>query len=72
MNTKVSQITVEELREMIGEVVEEKLRFIFLEREDDLELKDELVERLERQMAQVDAGERGEALEDVVSKLGLN
>ena len=72
MNTKVSQITVEELREMIGEVVEEKLRSIFLEREDDLELKDELVERLERQMAQVDAGERGETFEDVVSKLGLN
>jgi hypothetical protein len=70
MNPKVPQITVEDLREMIGEVVEEKLRFIFLEREDDLGLKDELVERLERQMAQVDAGERGEALEDVVSKLG--
>jgi len=72
MNTKVPQITVEELREMIGEVVEEKLRAIFLEREDHLELKDELVERLERQMAQVDAGERGEAFEDVVSRLGLN
>jgi hypothetical protein len=72
MNTKVSQITVEELREMIGEVVEEKLRAIFLEREDHFELKDELIERLERQMAQVDAGERGEAFEDVVSRLGLN
>jgi hypothetical protein len=42
------------------------------EDEDDLELKDDLVERLNYQKAQVDAGERGEALEDVISRLGLD
>lgn len=72
MDTKVSQITVEELREMIGEVVEEKLREIFREREDELELNDNLIEILERQKSEVEAGERGESMEETVSRLGLN
>lgn len=72
MDTKVSQITVKELREMIGEVVEEKLRAVFRNREDEFELKDDLVQLLENQKSQVDSGERGEALEDVTSRLGLN
>jgi len=72
MDTKVSQITVKELREMIGEVVEEKLRAVFHDREDEFELKDDLIHLLENQQAEVDAGERGEALEDVTSRLGLN
>jgi len=71
MNTKVSQMTVDELREMIGVVVEEKLQ-ILLDDEDDLELTDELQERLLRQQKEIENGERGEALEDVVARLGLN
>ena len=35
-------------------------------------IKKEFLEILDRQKSQVEAGERGEALEDVVSKLGLN
>jgi hypothetical protein len=72
MDTKVSQISVEELREIIGEVVEEKLRAILHDRDDDLELRDDLVERLERQRSRVEAGDRGEPFDDVVSRLGLN
>ncbi|HEY0658438.1 MAG TPA: hypothetical protein VGD05_08185 [Pyrinomonadaceae bacterium] len=71
MNTKVSQMTVDELREMIGAVVEEKLRAL-LDDEDDLELTDELQERLLRQTKEIENGERGEAFEDVVARLGLN
>jgi hypothetical protein len=71
MNTKVSQMTVDELREMIGAVVEEKLRLL-LDDESDLELTDELRERLLRQQKEIETGERGEALEDVVARLGLN
>lgn len=71
MNTKVSQMTVDELREMIGAVVEEKLRDLF-DDEDDLELTDELQERLLRQTKEIENGERGEALEDVVARLRLN
>lgn len=64
-------MTVEELREMIGAVVEEKLR-VLLDDEDDLELTDELQERLLRQTKEIENGERGEALEDVVARLGLD
>jgi len=72
MNTKVSQMTVDELREVIGSVVEEKLQALFADDEDDLELTDELRERLVRQQKEVENGERGEALEDVIERLGLN
>jgi PHD/YefM family antitoxin component YafN of YafNO toxin-antitoxin module len=71
MNGKVSQMTVDELREMIGAVVEERLRAV-LDDEDDLELSEELTERLLRQKKEVQDGERGEALEDVVARLGLD
>jgi len=71
MNTKVSQMTVDELREMIGAIVEEKLRAL-IDDEDDLEFTDELQGRLLRQTKEIENGERGEALEDVVARLGLN
>ena len=64
-------MTVEELREMIGAVVEEKLRAL-LDDEADLELNDELRERLLRQKKEVENGERGESFEDVAARLGLN
>ncbi len=68
MNTKVSQMTVDELREVIGTVVEEKLQALFAD-EDGLELTDELQERLLRQKKEVENGERGEAFEDVAAGL---
>ena len=71
MNTKVSQMTVDELREMIGAVVEEKLRAL-IDDEDGLEFTDELQERLLRQTKEIENGERGEVLKDVVARLGLN
>ncbi len=71
MNTKVSQMTVDELHEMIGAVVEEKLRALH-DDEDNLELTDELYERLLRQTKEIEMGERGEAFEDVIARLGLN
>jgi hypothetical protein len=72
MSVKVSQMTVDELREMIGAVVEEKLAILFKDAEDDLELTDELQERLLRQKKEIENGERGEPFEDVVARLGLN
>lgn len=72
MNTKVSQMTIDELREVIGAVFEEKLAVLFRDAEDDLELTEELQERLLRQMKEVENGERGETFEDVVARLGLD
>ncbi|MBA2606011.1 MAG: hypothetical protein M3521_03480 [Acidobacteriota bacterium] len=71
MSVKVSQMTVDELREMIGVVVEEKLQSLFAN-EDDLEFTDELKEILARQGERIKNGDRGEALEDVVARLGLD
>ncbi len=71
MSVKVSQMTVDELREMIGVVVEEKLQSLFAN-EDDLEFTDELKEILARQGKRIKNGDRGEALEDVVARLGLD
>lgn len=64
-------MTVEELREVIGAVVEEKLRALFAD-EDDLELIEEIKARLVRQKVAVENGERGDAFEDVTARLGLN
>ncbi len=71
MSVKVSQMTVDELREMIGVVVEEKLQSLFAN-EDDLEFTDEVKEILARQGERIKNGDRGEALEDVVARLGLD
>ncbi len=71
MSIKVSQMTVDELREVIGTVVEEKLRDLFAD-EDDLELTDELKERLFLQKKRIADGERGESLEDAAKRLELN
>lgn len=72
MSVKVSQMTDVELRQMIGEIVEEKLMVLLGDEEDDLPLKEDLRRRLLGQIEKTGNGERGEAFEDVVSRLGLN
>ena len=72
MNTKVAQMTVDELREVIGAVVEEKLAVLFKDVEEDLEFTDELKEILARQDQRIKNGDRGELLENVIARLGLD
>ena len=72
MNTEVLQISVNDLRRMVDEMVEEKLTVLFKDPEDDLEFTDELKEILARQTERIKNGDRGEALEDVVARLGLD
>lgn len=71
METTVSEMTVLELRNLIADVVEEKLTEL-IDREDDLEIADDLKARLLRQRERIENGERGVGLEDVVERLGLN
>ncbi len=49
MSVKVSQMTVEDLRRILDEMVEEKLAVLFKDAEDDLEFTNELKEILARQ-----------------------
>ncbi len=71
MSTEVLQITVEDLRRIVDEMVEEKLAVLFRDAEDDLEFTDELKEILARQDERIEQGDRGESLADVVKQLGL-
>ncbi len=72
MNTEVLQISVDDLRRMVDEMVVEKLAGLFKDAEADLEFTDELKERLFRQTKEIENGERGESLEDVAARLELN
>jgi len=72
MNTEVLQISVNDLRRMVDEMVGEKLAVLFKDPEDDWEFTDELKEILARQTERIKNGDRGEALEDVVARLGLD
>lgn len=72
MSVKVSQMTDVELRQMIGEVIEEKLSALFEGAEGELEFTDELQEILSRQSREIENGERGESLEDVAGRLSLD
>lgn len=65
MSKTVAQMTEQELRALVGEVVEEKLAELVHDPDEGLDLVPELQARLERQMEQVRAGERGVPLSDV-------
>ena len=71
MSVTVARMTKDELQEMIGVVVEQKLVELFGDPDEGLPLKKVLRDRLVRQKAAVAHGERGERLEDVVQRLGL-
>ncbi len=68
--TTVAQMTKDELREMIGTVVEQKLVELFGDPDEGLPLKKAVRNQLVRQMAAVARGERGKPFEDVVRRLG--
>jgi len=71
MEKTVAEMTTRELREMMEDLVEEKLVELFGDPDQGLELRDSLRERLLRQRRDVEAGERGEALDDVLRRLRL-
>jgi len=71
MSTTVARMTKDELQEVIGSVVEQKLVELFGDPDQGLPVKESLVKRLRRQKAAVARGQRGERLEDVARRLGL-
>jgi hypothetical protein len=71
MSATVAEMTRDELQELIGAVVEQKLVELLGDPDEGLPLKRALQDRLVRQMASVARGERGERLEDVTRNLGL-
>ena len=68
---KVGEMTKEELREMIEEIIEEKLLELLGDPDEGLPLRKAVRERLLRQRQAVAQGDRGEPLEEAIRRLGL-
>lgn len=71
MAANVGQLSTDELREIIGSVVEEKLKEILGDPDDGLEIRADVRDRLLQQKKLVAKGERGEELQDVANRLGV-
>ena len=71
MTTLVTQMTREELIEVIETAVERKFLELFNDSDAGLELKPEVKQRLLHQQEMVEQGERGYAFEDILQQLEL-
>jgi hypothetical protein len=67
----VTQMTKDELREMIETIIEQKLLELIGDPDEGLPLRETIRNRLLRQKEAVARGERGEPFEEVVQRLGL-
>ena len=67
----VADLTVPELRELIAQVVEEKLAELVSDPDEGRTLRADLVSDLRERMARVQQGERGVAAEDALARLKL-
>ena len=71
MAAKISEMTKDELRDLIESSVEHKLLELFDDPDWGLELKKEVREKLRRSFAAEECGERGITAEDLAKKLGI-
>jgi len=66
-----SDLTMEKLRELIGEVVEEKLLELLGDPDAGLEIRDDVRERLLRSLDALERGEPTVAMEKLAEELGV-
>jgi hypothetical protein len=71
MAANVGQMTTDELKEIIGSVVEQKLKEILGDPEDGFEIRADVQDRLLQQQKAVADGERGEDLDEVANRLDV-
>ena len=69
--SNVGQLSTDELREIIGSVVEQKLKEMLGDPDEGFEIRAEVQNRLLRQKKTVANGERGEELDEVAKRLGI-
>ena len=69
---QVKELTVEELKDLIQETVEETINSILFDIDEDKELKPEVKEQLINSLQRTEKGEKGISAEEVAKKLGLN
>ena len=66
MASTVARMTPEQLKEMIGSLIEQKLLELIGDPDEGLPVRKSLINRLQRQKQSVARGERGELFTDVV------
>jgi hypothetical protein len=71
MATTVTDMTKSELREMIETIIEQKLLELLGDPDEGVPIRKSVRDRLLRQKQGVVGGQRGEPLEDVARRLGL-
>lgn len=71
MPKTVAEMTAEELKELVGLAVEQKLVELFGDPDDGLVIREPVRKRLLQQKRAVARGERGESFNDIVRRLKL-
>ena len=69
--TKVADLTINEFRELIQEVVIQTLFEMMSDPDEGLELRDDFVEELKQSLANVEAGGKTVPAQKVAERLGL-
>ena len=69
--TKVADLTIDEFRELVREVVIQTLSEMMSDPDEGLELRDDFVEELEQSIADVKAGGKTVPAQKVAEELGL-
>jgi signal recognition particle GTPase len=72
MATKVKELTLEQLKVLVEEVVQEKLEQMLGDPDKGLEVKPELLRELKASLAATRRGKRGTPLEQLASEIGLD
>jgi hypothetical protein len=72
MATAVSQMTKDELKDLIETIIEQKLLELLGDPDEGRPLRKSVRDRLLRQQNAVAAGDRGQPFEDVTRRLGLD
>ena len=68
---KVKELSVEQLKALIQEAVEEKLQEILGDPDQGLELREDIKDRVRHSLAAVESGEEGIAIGQVAKEIGL-
>ena len=69
--TKVADLTIDEFRRLVQEVVIQTLSEMMVDPDEGLELRDDFVEELKQSIADVKAGGKTVPAQKVAEKLGL-
>lgn len=70
-DTKIADLTVQEFKDLVREVVIQTLLEMLADPDEELELRDDFVMELRRSLATLKAGGKTTPVQEVATKLGL-